>query len=265
MNKRKSILIGLFSLSIILIMGCGTAKNGLSFSELNGEWNIIELQGDVVVPADNQPYPFVGFDTSTGRLYGNSGCNRMMSSVTPGGQVGEINIGNVAGTRMACNNMELEQKVLKAMQEVKRYKKLSGNNIALCDANNVSVMILAPKEGGASLASLNGEWFITTVNDEAVSFDMRKQPFISFDVSKEHVHGYSGCNTFNGGYKIDEKISNSLTFPALASTMMACMDMELEGKILKALDAVTTYKQTVEGLALLNAEGNRVMTLLKKK
>ncbi|NMA75400.1 MAG: META domain-containing protein [Bacteroidales bacterium] len=264
MKKRFFSLIGLFSFSFLLLMSCATSKNTLGFSELNGEWNIIEIEGDVVVPADHQPFPYVGFDTSTGRLYGNSGCNRMMSSITPGGTAGEIVIGAIAGTRMACKDMKLEQNVLQAMAKVKRYERIDEQKIALCDAGNQPILILAAKEGKADIAILSGEWFITTVNDEAISFNRYRQPIIAFNTEEERVNGFAGCNNFMGGYKIDEKINHSISFPSLASTMMACDSMELEGKILKALDKVRSYKQTVEGLELCDVEGKRVLTLLKK-
>ena len=264
MKKRLFSFFGLFSFSFLLLMSCATSKNTLAFSELNGEWNIIEIEGNVVVPADHQPFPYVGFDTATGRLYGNSGCNRMMSSIAPGGTVEELVIGPVAGTRMACKDMELEQNVLQAMAKVKRYKKIDESKIALCDADKQVVMILAPKEGKADITLLNGEWLITTVKDEALSFDMYRQPFIGFNTEEERVYGFAGCNNITGGYKVDEKISHSISFPGLASTMMACGNMELEGKIVGALNEVKSYRQTVEGLELCNAEGERVMTLLKK-
>ncbi len=265
MEKRLFSFIGLLSFSFLLLMSCATSKNTLAFSELNGEWNIIEIEGEVVVPADHQPFPYVGFDTSTGRLYGNSGCNRMMSSITPGEITGEIVIGAVAGTRMACQDMTLEQKVLQAMAKVKRYERIDEQKIALCDIGNQPVLILDPKEGKADIAILNGEWFITTVNDQAISFDMYKQPVISFNTEEERVNGFSGCNNFMGSYKVDEKINHSISFPSLASTMMACVEnMELERNVLNALNEVRLYKQTVEGLELCDAEGKRVVTLLKK-
>lgn len=264
MKKRTSFLLGLFSLSLLLLMSCATSKNSLAFSELNGEWNIIEINGNVVVPADNQPFPFVSFDTSTGRLSGSSGCNRMMSTIAPGANVGEIVIGNIGSTRMACKDMELESTVLSAMGEVKSYKRIDAEKIALCNASNKAILILAPKGATGDLSALNGEWLITTVNNEAVSFDLHKQPFIAIDVVKESVHGYLGCNSFTGGYKVDEAVNNSISFPTLGSTMMACMDMALEDKVSKALNAVKTYKLTVEGVAFYDANGERIMTLLKK-
>lgn len=46
---------------------CGSTKETASLSSLNGEWNIIEVNGSAIVPAENQELPFIGFDTATDR------------------------------------------------------------------------------------------------------------------------------------------------------------------------------------------------------
>ena len=63
------------------LSSCASTKNAATLSSLSGEWNIIEINGSAVVPAPNQEFPFIGFDTKTGQVYGNSGCNRLMGSM----------------------------------------------------------------------------------------------------------------------------------------------------------------------------------------
>ena len=67
--------------AVFAMSSCGSTKEAASLSSLNGEWNIIEVNGSAIVPAENQELPFIGFDTATGKVYGNSGCNRMMGSI----------------------------------------------------------------------------------------------------------------------------------------------------------------------------------------
>ena len=53
-----------------------------------------------------------------------------------------ISFPGVASTMMACPDMEVEGKILKAMNEVKSFDKLSGGGIGLYDANNALVIVL---------------------------------------------------------------------------------------------------------------------------
>ncbi len=52
------------------LSSCASTKNAATLSSLSGEWNIIEINGSAVVPAPNQEFPFIGFDTKTGQVYG---------------------------------------------------------------------------------------------------------------------------------------------------------------------------------------------------
>ena len=60
-----------------LIVSCGSGKNMLSISSLDGEWNITEVDGQQI---STERMPFIGFDVVQKRIYGNSGCNRMMGT-----------------------------------------------------------------------------------------------------------------------------------------------------------------------------------------
>ena len=82
------------------------------------------------MPAPNQEFPFIGFDTKTGKVYGNSGCNRMMGSFDVNAKPGTIDLGALGSTRMACPDMTVEKNVLSALGQVKKYKVLGENNMA---------------------------------------------------------------------------------------------------------------------------------------
>ena len=75
------------------LSSCASTKNAATLSSLSGEWNIIEINGSAVVPAPNQEFPFIGFDTKTGQVYGNSGCNRLMGSFDVNAKPGQIDLG----------------------------------------------------------------------------------------------------------------------------------------------------------------------------
>ena len=131
--------------ALIALSSCRSSKDAATLSSINGEWNIIEINGAAVVPAPNQEFPFIGFDTNTGKVFGNSGCNRMMGSFDVNAKPGTIDLGAMASTRMACPDMEVEGRVMKALNEVKSFGKLAGGGIGLYDADNTLVMVLVKK------------------------------------------------------------------------------------------------------------------------
>ena len=233
---------------------CGSTKETASLSSLNGEWNIIEVNGSAIVPAENQELPFIGFDTATGKVYGNSGCNRMMGSIDLNSKPGTIDMSRLGSTRMACPDMTTEQNVLNALGQVKSYKKLGKQNMALCNASSRPVVVLQKKVSTVKLSALNGEWKIEEVNGEAIPSGMEKQPFISFDIKKKSIHGNA-----------DKENPRSISFPNVISTMMACPDMEVESKVMKAINEVKSFDVlSGGGIGLYNADGTLVMVLVKK-
>ena len=260
----RKVIVSIFIASAALVMfSCRSSKEALSLSSMNGEWNIIEINGSAVVPGQGQQLPFIGFDTTTGKVYGYSGCNRIIGSVDVNAKPGTIDLGALGSTRMACPDMTLEQNVLGALAQVKGYKKMGKENMALCNASNRPVVILAKKAADVKVADLQGEWKIT--DGEAVPTGMEKQPFIAFDVKEQRVHGNAGCNLINGGFKTEEGNALSISFPGMASTMMACPDMETEGKIMGALNEVKSFgKLAGGGIGLYDANGTLVLVLVKK-
>lgn len=66
-----------------------------------------------------------------------------------------------------------------------------------------------------------------------------KEIFIQLNSKDSLAFGYSGCNTFRGSYQLKE--GNRITFSKMASTLMACPDMELESEFMKAIETADNY------------------------
>ncbi|MBC8591658.1 META domain-containing protein [Oscillospiraceae bacterium N12] len=262
----KKVFVSVMLAGVALAMSsCRSSKEATSLSSMNGEWNIIEINGATVTPVQGQQVPFIGFDTTTGKLYGYSGCNRMMGSFDVNAKPGTIDLGAIGSTRMACPDMTMEQNVLSTLGQVKGYKKMGKGHMALCNASNRPVMVLAKKAADVTVKNLNGEWSIKEVHGETIPTGMEKQPFIAFDVKEKRIHGNAGCNLINGSYETVEGNELSISFPGVAATMMACPDMEIEGKILTALNEVKSFgKLAGGGIGLYNADGTLVLVLAKK-
>lgn len=247
------------------LSSCASTKNVVTVSSLSGEWNIIEINGSAVVPASNQEFPFIGFDTKSGKVYGNSGCNRLMGSFDVNAKPGQLDLGALGSTRMMCPDMTVEQNVLAALGQVKKYRQLDKENIALYGSSKRPLVVLQKKNASAELADLNGEWMIREVDGVAVPSGMEKQPSIAFDVTEKRLHGNAGCNIINGSFDTDQANPAAISFQRVISTMMACPDMEVEDRIKKSLGAVRSFgKLENGGMGLYDADKNLVMVLVKK-
>ena len=263
MNK---VLVSICIAGAALAMSsCRSAEKAVSLSSINGEWNIIEVNGSKVTPGESRVLPFIAFDTATGRVSGSSGCNRMMGSFDVNAKPGSLELGAMGSTRMMCADMTTERNVLNALAQVKGYKKAGKDKLYLCNASNRPVVTLEKKDTDVKLTVLNGEWKVKEVNGEAIPSGMENQPFIAFDVKKKTIHGNAGCNLINGGFETSASNAKAISFPGVACTMMACPDMETEGKILKALNEVKSFGVLADGgIGLYDANDALVLVLEKK-
>lgn len=246
------------------LSSCASSKDALTVSSINGEWNIIEINGTAVVPAPNKEFPFIGFDTATGRVSGNSGCNRMMGSFDVNAKPGAIDLGALASTRMACPDMALEKNVLSALAQVKKYKKLGKDNIALCGSSNRPIVVLQKRTSTAKLTDLGGRWMIAEVGGQTVAEGMENQPFVEFNLEDKRIHANAGCNGINGGFVTDDNNSAAISFPQLMSTMKACPDMDLERRLSKSLREVKSFGKLANGNIGLYDANKALIVVLKK-
>ena len=252
----KKTLISAAAFAAVLLSSCGTASKSV---DISGEWNVVSVEGKEVTGN-----PYIGFDMENGRLYGNAGCNRIMSgveidSVNPG----HIGLTNIGATRMMCPDMETEQKVLEALNEVAGYK-ASATGVELTDKDGKVLMSLEKREAPAvSINDINGEWTISKVDGVEIEV-ADKTPFLSFNVADNAVHGNGGCNIINGSFSQEEGNASSLKFGQMISTMMAGPGMETEGKVLEAMNKVASFVVNEDGtLSLMDAGNNEVLLLVR--
>lgn len=77
----------------------------------------------------------------------------------------------------------------------------------------------------------------------------RREPHIIFQSETNRVVGNSGCNSFNGGFELKD---GRLRISKVATTMMACPDIDYEQEFFKALEMTDSYalNQTGDTLSL---------------
>lgn len=146
---KKFLYICLTLVSVVLVSSCKSQKGAVAtFSDLNGEWNIIELNGNVLNPSDT--HQFIAFDLARKTMSGNAGCNRMMGQLDfNDAQKNIIKFSQVATTRMACPDMSGEQELIKTLNKIVRFapegNAKSIDKIAFYGTDNTKLMVIEKK------------------------------------------------------------------------------------------------------------------------
>ena len=105
----------------------------------------------------------------------------------------------------------------------------------------------------STLTSLAGsEWGPEGANSD--------DQFVAFKTGGE-VIGYGGCNRFFGTY---DQSGDALTFGPLASTKMACPNLQQEQDFMQALQSAREIEATHMRLILKGEDGLPVLTLRRR-
>lgn len=244
---------------MLVFTSCSTSRKSLDISKMEGEWNIIEVNGTALQHRPGSQQPYIGFDVASKRVYGNSGCNHIMAELSS--KSGVIDFGNMASTMMACPDMETEDKVRSALGQVCSFKKAGKDMVTLYDASKNPVVLLQKRFYPMTLAELNGQWIIESVFNQPVPAGLERMPFVNFDIEGNVVMGMAGCNRMKGSLTVSED-KLSVSIPPMATTRMACPNMELEGNVLSALSSIKTFgRLDKDRIALFSTGGAQVMVL----
>lgn len=132
--------------ALACVCSCGTSRKAMSsLDALDGEWTIVDVEGQAVSPKAGEKEAFIGFNVKENRLYGNTGCNNLVGGLQADAKKGTISFGQTGSTRMMCADMETEQKVLGAMGKVGKYEITADGKMTLKTADGKTVMTLKKK------------------------------------------------------------------------------------------------------------------------
>lgn len=143
---NKYLFLCLATLCVGLLASCRTQKTVVAtFSDLNGEWNVIEMNGKKLNPADTKQ--FIVLDMDRRSLSGFAGCNRMMGKVEyTDAQKNIVKFPNIATTRMACPDMSGEKEMLNTLEKVVRFEAVGPTKpvttIAFYGTDNSKLMVV---------------------------------------------------------------------------------------------------------------------------
>lgn len=264
----------------LLVVGCGTIKKPQTVAAtpqpvqnigddiekvnkiLNGQWNVVNVNGQAVVGDDR---PYVVFDTIAtnpflSKIYAYNGCNVINGTVAvnPSGTMKKAS--DYLSTMKYCPDAAYEIGVSMVLENISRFKieKIGKEYILyLTGADGKQSLILRRGD----LGFINGAWAVTRVFDRVVGEDAGIEMVI--DIPEMKVHGNGGCNVLNGELFINPDIQHSLQFINVATTRMTCPNAELEGQFLEALREVATVEEdhSANNAIMRDASGNLVLEL----
>ncbi|EMR01510.1 copper resistance protein NlpE N-terminal domain-containing protein [Cesiribacter andamanensis] len=106
------------------------------------------------------------------------------------------------------------------------------------------------------LALLNRFWRLAALNGRPLvpDPDRRQEPHIRLLLEGSRLQGHGGCNSLSGSYRLEG--GNRLRFSQVASTRMACPNMEPEVQLHKVLEGADRYHLSGDSLQLLSPQGS---------
>ena len=96
-------------------------------------------------------------------------------------------------------------------------------------------------------------WKLIELNGKpvVVKEDAASEPHLIFKIEDSRVFGSGGCNRILGKYELAP--GNRIKLSQMAGTLMACLDMEVEGEFMKTLQVVDNYTVKDDTLSLNRA------------
>lgn len=223
---------------------------------VKGDWAIETVDGQ---PAVGEKAPFLKFVPSEKKVYGNNGCNVINAQYDYNPKDSTISFSYLSSTMMLCAMEGItDTQINQALADTKFYSwKLKGDNYYLTFYNmdREPVMELMHQ----NFQFLNGTWAVREISGEKVKVPKMK---LVIDVDEGKLHGNTGCNVINGSLEINMIAPNSISFQAIAKTMMLCPDQNYETELLVALEEAMKAKPLKGNkVELLNSQNKTVLLL----
>lgn len=137
----KRVLLFMMSLPVVLAMMASCSEKKVDVKELNGRWNIVEVNGTRI---QQERMPYIEFNTSDNRVHGSGGCNTFNSVITPdANNRSSFTMAPAAATMMACPNMDMESQIFQTFETVKQVKAdKDSNRMLLTDGSGKTLLVL---------------------------------------------------------------------------------------------------------------------------
>lgn len=129
----------------IALCSCSATKTTDVAVDLNGEWDIVTVDGTAIDTTKTEFRPTLGFETAKDNVFGCAGCNSISGKAKVDAAKQTISFSEIGTTLMLCANMEYEQQIMKALESVKGYKAGKGC-VELTNGSGKAVLQLKKKQ-----------------------------------------------------------------------------------------------------------------------
>lgn len=110
-----------------------------NFDFLNGAWHVVAIENE---PTDNPDMNIV-IDIDEGKIHGNTGCNILNGSIDIDMEtVNTINFHDIVTTRMACENMDNQTRMIVALEDAAHAKPEDADTVVLLNLLKQPVLTL---------------------------------------------------------------------------------------------------------------------------
>lgn len=270
-DNMKTIFTLVLFLGIFLFTSCNIFKKPSSSQNsqttmedkliTDRKWKLIELGGKPVADKINGKEPFIELQTSDSRYTGTGGCNGLGGSFKLEDN-GRIKFDQGMSTMMACENMEIERGLNKALINADNYT-LNGDTLSLNKARMAPLARFIEVTNSVNSHALNGTWEVNYISGARIALNglyPNKKPTIIFDLPSTKANGNSSCNNYDLNFTIDD--GQKIKFGMPTSTEMAC-EGNGEATFFKTLETITHYSVSDNTLNLIM--GDIAVMRLKKK
>lgn len=257
------------------LFSCGSTQNTTSIDEKEASitdiyWALEELDGQTFSDANIRGKE-IGFKLNAKgqKVSGFGGCNNFMAvyNVAEGNR---IRFDAIGSTKMACPEEDFsENDFLSSFDRVDGYK-MDGEKLVLTQGE--ATVAIFKKSDGMEVTTpsiTDRTWVLKTLDgqdvgksedsenpdsENAASENEERDIFFRLDSDRNTVHGYAGCNTFNGSFSLEK--GDRIRFGMMAATMRACPDSDVnESEFLKVFELADNY--SVDGDTLYLNVGRR--------
>lgn len=251
------------SLVILGLSGClesfaAGKKKHASMKNLDGSWQVHEIQGKAVEADENVAY--VNLQCAKKKMNGFAGCNYIHGGFQLNTAKEHLQFGPIASTRMACPQGQTESTVLDMLQKTVSFRietEEGQDRLVLFDQDGKTLLKLDKR------MPLDGKWQVSKVFDSVVPQEA-EEIFLVFNSSRKIAYGYLGCNSYKAEMTCHPQRKSLVRFGSGISTMRMCERMETERLLMEALSRIVSYKKFSDRKAILCNEGGKVLIELAR-
>lgn len=228
----------------------------ISQGVVKGDWAIETVNGKNAV---GEKAPYLKFDPTTGKVYGNNGCNVINAGYNYNPQDSTISFNNLLSTMMLCHKEGITDYEINMALDATRYYswELNGDDYYLTFYNQEREPVMGLMH--QNFQFLDGTWAVKEISGEKVNVPKMK---LVIDVEEGKLHGNTGCNVLNGTLEVNMDSANSISFQGIAKTLMLCPDENYETQLLMALEEAMKAKPLKGGkVEFLDSQGRTVLIL----